>query len=487
MTGSSRPRTDCARCQRAVWVGLRWPDGFVCLACVRRGARRRGHCPRCGTERALPGIGDDGQPICRDCAGIRTSFVCATCGEEGELWFARTCLRCSLHRRASELLADDTGQPAKGLQPLLDAITSMTEPRSGLLWLRRPAVRQRLRAMAGGSVPISHEGLDQLPAGQGREFLRELLMARGVLPARNKYLLAFDRWVAARLADIDAGDRQLIRAYVRWRHQRELAARANGGQLSTSATARARERTNAAIRLCNWLRGRGVTFARCTQADIDAWYATASNPAAANDFITWAVRHRHCPTLTMPTRPHRHPERGAESDRQRLLARLATDDTIALETRVAGCLVLLLGQPVTRVAALSIDQIESRDDEVWLRLGAHPLPLPAPVGTLLRNLAAGRRNMSTAANPTSSWLFPGGAPGQHLRPRHLAARLFALGVNTRLRQAALHQLVLEVPVPVLAESLGYHPETLASLAAEVGTDWAGYAAEKVRWEMSNLR
>jgi len=71
-------------------------------------------------------------------------------------------------------------------------------------------------------------GLDQLPPGRGREYLRELQMVHRIIPARDKYLLAFERWAADRIDAVeDDGDRKLIRRYLRWRHHRELAARAH--------------------------------------------------------------------------------------------------------------------------------------------------------------------------------------------------------------------------------------------------------------------
>lgn len=429
----------------------------------------------------LPGVDHDGRPVCVDCAGIGTCFICSSCGAEGELWFARTCLRCSLRRRVGEVLADQTGQVPAALHPLLEAVAMMTDPWAGLIWLQPPAVRARLQALATGAVPTSHEGLDRLPPGRGREYLRELLMVHRIIPARDKYLLAFERWAADRIDSVeDDGDRQLIRLYLRWRHHRELAARATAGPLPGAAVATARARTNAGLRLLAWLRAHEGRLGTCTQAEVDAWYATGSNPAGASDFLTWAIRHRHCPPLTLPGRRRRSPTAGSEQERIALLSTLVDDQSIALTDRVAGCLVLLLAQPITRVAALTIDQIESRGAETWIRLGQQPIPLPEPVGRLVLALIGQRPNMTTAGHPNSSWLFPGQAPGQHLHPKQLGVRLVQLGVDGHGRQAALHQLVSDIPAPLLAETLSYHPQTVARRAAELATDWAGYAALKAR-------
>ena len=461
--------------------GWHWPDGYVCVSCARRGVRRRGRCPGCGVDRPLPGVSPGGEPVCGGCAGIGTSFVCAGCGNEGELWFAHTCLRCSLRRRAGEVMADATGEVPAVLVPLHEAIAAMADAWAGLIWLQSTAVRARLAALATGAVPVSHEGLDQLASGAGREYLRELLMTHRVLPSRDKYLLAFERWTSTRLASVDdEADRRLIRLYLRWRHQRDLTARADAGPLSAATVATARFRVNAGIRLLTWLHTRGETLDECTQAGLDGWYACASNPHAADDFLTWAIRHRHCPRLQLPPRKKAGPTKGSESERARLLARLLADGTLDLDVRVAGCLVLLLAQPPTRIVELTVERIEARDEEVWIRLDRHPLPLPTPVARLVVELSAARRNMMTAGHPNSPWLFPGQAPGQHLGAKQLTARLARVGVRSPARHAALDALVAEVPAPLLAEALGYHPKTVTLRAGALGTDWASYAASKAR-------
>lgn len=476
-----RPVRTCGRCGHTVIVGWHWPDGFVCVSCVRRGVRNQADCLGCGAYRPLPGLDNDRRPTCVDCAGISTSFFCTTCGTEGELWFARTCLRCSLRRRLTTVLDDGAGTVNTALVPLLEALTSVGDPWSGLIWLNAAHVRERLAALATGAVALTHDGIDTLPAGQGREHLRELLDAHSLLPARDKYLAAYQRWEVGRLDTIEHdGDRQQIRVYLRWRHHRELAARADVAPLTGSMVAVARQRTNAGLRLLVWLRARDTILEECNQADLDAWFATAPNPGEARDFLSWAIRHRRCPRLTIPTRKRRSPTVGAQDERARILRRLLSDEHLELGDRVAGCLVLLLAQPVTRICALRLADIHSVNSEVRVQLGDDPVALPEPIAALLTALISGRSNMATAANPTSPWLFPGQAPGQHLRPEQLSHRLVRLGVTTAGRQAAMRQLVADVPAPLLAKAIGYHPQTTARRAAEQGTDWAAYAALKAR-------
>jgi len=429
----------------------------------------------------LPGLDAEGKSICVDCAGISQSFTCATCGAEGELWFSSTCIACSLKRRLTELLDDGTGQLAPRLQPLMAALIVMDQPWSGLIWLSRGDVAPRLQALARGTVSIDHAGLDSFPRGKGPEYLRELLMRTGVLEVRDKQLMAFERWTVRWLDAIDdPGHQRLFRTYLTWQHHRDLVARAETGPLAYGTVATCRSRANSGLRWLRWVADRGRTIATVTQADMDLWMFTESNPTAANSFIAWAIRHRHAPPLVLPPSPNRAIQKAQESERRRLLDGLLTDKTIGLRERVAGCLVLGLAQPVNRVCQLTLADIEDRDGEIFLRLAKEPVPLPPALASLLTQLVSIRANMGTAANPSSTWLFPGRSPGNHLCGRAMSRMLSRLGVTRLGRQAAFAQLIATLPGPLVARSLGYHPGTVANNASRLGTDWAAYAALKSR-------
>jgi len=471
-----RPAKLCGRCQHTVMTGWCWPDGFVCVSCVRHGVRTRGCCPGCKATRPLPGRDDAGRAVCVDCAGITTSFICSSCASEGELWFKQTCLRCSLRRRLSDIFGEKPGEMSPDLSPLVEAFASMADPWSVLLWLNLTHVRERVGALVSGAVALTHEGIDTMPGGQGREHLRGLLMVHGLLPERDRHLMAFERWQSLRIAEIEEpADRQVIHLYLAWRHLRDLTVRSAAGRLSAAAVAAARQRTNAALKLLAWLRARGTTLEACSQSDIDSWFATASNPQAAVDFLVWAMRHRRCPSVSVPSH-----SRSAGAPPARLasgvIERLVSDDAVATGDRVAGLLVLVLAQPVSRICALGVTDIVESDDDVRVRLGGEPVVVPEVIASLFRRHLHERAHMTTLSNATSAWLFPGRFPGDHLSPGQLRWRLRQLGVRIAGRQASLARLVAEVPSPVLAEALGYHPTTTARKAAQLGTDWAHYAS-----------
>jgi hypothetical protein len=473
-----RPAKLCSRCAKHWRFGFNWPEGYVCRSCVTRDVKIHGRCPGCRIERLLVGRDGDGRAICVDCASITTCFTCSTCGTEGQQWYRRTCVSCSLARRLGALLDDGTGQVSVALEPLFEKLTSSTTPISPMTWLNKPAVRRRLVDLADGSVPLTHEGIDTMAGIQGREFLRELLMDIGLLPQRDKYLAAFSFWRQRRLASIsDPGTCSEISTYLAWRHMRDLTVRSEAGKLTAAATGMARDQTDAAVRFLGFLSDRGLVLSTVRQSDIDDWFATASNPFIAADFIGWAIRRRRCARLKVPTKrpkssPGCPPARLAEITR-----RLLTNEDIALGDRVAGLIVVLFAQNVSKVSELRLSDLVEADGELLMKLGAEPIALPAPVAALLSRYAGERWNMTTT-NTGTDFLFPGGRAGEHIIPMQLRHRLGRLGITKAERQGSLTHLLSEVPAAIVAKATGYSAGTTSVRAAQAGTDWAGYAALK---------
>ncbi len=139
---------------------------------------------------------------------------------------------------------------------------------------------------------------------------------------------------------------------------------------------------------------------------------------------------------------------------------------------MAACFILLYAQPISRIVRLEIDDITQVDGDVFIRLGDPPSPVPEPFATLLVDLRD-NRNMSD-----ERWLFPGhrAGSGQPLNPDTLTQGVRRLGVPTvTARTAALGQLVLQAPAPVVADSLGFHQITTHRHLADIGGTWNRYA------------
>jgi hypothetical protein len=125
------------------------------------------------------------------------------------------------------------------------------------------------------------------------------------------------------------------------------------------------------------------------------------------------------------------PSRALTQD-QRLawLRELLGGDSESLSHRVAGILLLLFAQPLTKIAALPTSAITITDNDVRISLGHEPIPLPPPFAHLLASYMHNRPHLRTAGGlATSPWLFPGIRPGRHLQPQELRVRLAQLGID----------------------------------------------------------
>ena len=164
------------------------------------------------------------------------------------------------------------------------------------------------------------------------------------------------------------------------------------------------------------------------------------------------------------------------------MTRLLHDDSIQVTDRAAGCLVLLFGQNMTRIAALTTSQVTRRGDGIYIQLGQHEIPVPGTLGSLLLTLIAdGKPNTGTGSPAVSQWLFPGLLPGQPITPARLAGRLRALGIPVQAgRRAALTGLAAQLPAAVLADALGLQPGTAVRWMHDAGADWNHYAADLAR-------
>ncbi len=200
------------------------------------------------------------------------------------------------------------------------------------------------------------------------------------------------------------------------------------------------------------------------------------------DFLTWAAARGHCPALHVPRPARRAGTATSQDQRWAQAARLLHDATLDLTDRAAGCLLLLYGQQLSRIAAMTTSQVTSHDGTVHIRFGDHHVPVPEPLGVILTELIrAGRANTATGSPATTPWLFPGGLPGQPITASRLGQRLNTLGIYAMAgRRAALTDLAAQLPAAVLADLLRLSPGAAVHWMHEAGADWTRYAAELAR-------
>jgi hypothetical protein len=509
---------DCARCGRRRQVSTRTPDGPVCATCNPRDivtcsscgrtapctvskitglprcaacTRSRARCSRCG-QLAVVRAGTRAAPLCGNCAVPDPGFfkTCPACGTPGRL-IAGACRRCHLHEQLRDLLADATGQIRPDLRVLHQTLATVDRPASVLNWLSRGAPRVVLADLAAGRRPLSHAALDELPASKPLTHLRAVLVATGALPARDEHLVQLEHWTARITAErADPAQKELLHHYAVWQVLRRLRHRIHGAHTTHGQAVVARRNINAAIAFLDWLTARDLTMATCRQGDLDEWMAEASTSQRGNTghFVRWA-RNQHLTNVDFPATRWGGPTRAIDTQTRWDQARqLLHDDTLKPDDRVAGLLVLLYAQHPATIARLTLDHVQTSNDEVHLHLGPEPIALPEPLAGLVLQLVATRHGHATTGDQgTSPWLLPGGRPGQPISPSRLAERLHQIGIHPgQARSTALFQLATELPAALLARMLGIHIAVAVAWQHASGGDWTAYAAEASRRDVGAM-
>jgi hypothetical protein len=208
----------CAHCAQQRPPAARWPEGPVCDPCYTAALRRRGECASCGQTRRLVAPPGPAATVCAQCAGQPTNHACTDCGLEDKLYERGRSECCALRRRTRVLLSGDGEQIPAVLGPVYAAITATASPRSALNWLRNGAGAKVLAELAEGQITCSHEALDAHPHRRAADYLRHILVADGVLPARDEALIGVEWYLADTLAGVARDhDRHLVHAYATWR------------------------------------------------------------------------------------------------------------------------------------------------------------------------------------------------------------------------------------------------------------------------------
>lgn len=156
---------------------------------------------------------------------------------------------------------------------------------------------------------------------------------------------------------------------------------------------------------------------------------------------------------------------------------LHDQDAANPEDRAAACLVLLYAQPLSKIVALTTDDVTNGDDGTYLGLGPEPLLLPPPLDALLTSLPIAKPFGAASTLADERWLFPGKWAGHHQHPTSLMGRLNKLGITTRAsRNAAMLHLAATVPPAVFASLIGISISAATCWAEYAGSNWTTYAA-----------
>lgn len=471
----------CDRCGQHHQTVARWPDGGVCTYCYQQAKRTRGICA-CGHEGVLPGIVDE-RPACRKCSGVVLNVDCCGCGAEDELYGGGRCWACVLSHDVDRLLTNPaTGTMAAELVPMADALKAMKRPSSGLTWIRQKHVNAFLKKLAV-TPTISHETMDTLPKSRTRDFVRGLLVEHGVLPRRDVYRARYQDWSEEVLDRVtDPANREVIRRYIRWQHLRRMNQMESVPQ---GTYLRSKQTVTVAIELVNWLTDHGIELAEVEQEHLDAWVNDGNTTRLIADrFLSWAIKTRLVGG-ELKIRRHRRgtSPRMSAFDQDQTIQRLVHTQQLSPRDRAAAILVLVFGQQIEDVVALTWGEVKVSEEIVTVQVGKVDIALPDPLDEPWRELAARPGHDLTASHPGSSWVFRGYSPGRHIDPAHLRGRLRDVFSTRAARLGTLHELTKLAPVAILAETLGYSPATIERHAIDSATAYAAYIAA-VRSEAS---
>jgi hypothetical protein len=466
-------------------------DLAECQLCNQKRMRSKIECVGCART-GRPSVTDPAR--CERCVGEPIRQVCRDCGAEEKNHTAGRCSRCSLREILRQLRVDGDPEAIAYLDPYLAALSEGPQPSTTLKWMGYSPGYETVIELATGARELSHEALDHVSRGMTTSFLRAALVTHGVLEPRPEQTAKFGRRARAAVRELPVGeDRAQIRAFSVWQVQHDLARRERRGRATGRSADNSLRLVRAAVALCDWAAARGLTLSELRQEHLDQWLeAGSSTTASIRPFLRWADRGGLIAPLDAGRRPaYAQIEPISNEQRLSVVRRLLTDGDVLLRDRVAGCLVLVYAQPLTRILTLSVDDVAVDGDRVWVRLGREPVELPDPLAQMTATLArnpAGRAS-TAIAGAAPPWLFQGMRVGQPLSHAHAAKRLKRLGVRTLGgRTAAILTLAAALPPTILAEMLGISETSASKWYRLAGGEWNRYtAATAIDVPLSQIR
>jgi hypothetical protein len=469
----------CVTCGRRDGITF-LPDGPRCSACRDRAMRRRENCGHCGEIRRVfftPGI-------CGECLGVDVGGTCAGCGLEDRIYSGGCCERCVLAERAAEVFYD-CGDAGRAVAERLAASPS---PGSSLIWLKKSRTAKILIDLLQHGREPAHEDLDALPSmrradgkadrRQSIENARMILVSIGVLAPRNALAGRYETWALQVLANVDqAADRWTLQQFHRHRLVPSVEARCEAGKATQGTVGRAQDQLRAAVELMSWVRLRGG-LARLSRSDVDEWLAGPSTRHWARQFLLWAIR-QHLIDLPASAIPMRTPQAPSDVEDYKLRANLAHrllhEEGIPADVRVAGLLVVLYGQHLSRIASIERENVDLESRPPRIKLGRNWLELPDPMGRHIVELLEQGPRRSAPFVENARWLFLGDGAGTHLSSSHLGVRLAGYGIHARsMRNTVLFQLGATVQPRTLARLLDLHTGTAMGWVNKAGGTYSNY-------------
>ena len=400
-------------------------------------------------------------------------------GDELRRWSLR---RCVLHASLRELKR--TGDPA-AIEALQGYLGGPRRWRQAVDGAGMDAQQSQLpdAPRAGQWRPrAAHDALDTVDRGHSTTYLRAALVAHGALPERHQQAAALAAFIAREVLRVPDGQRLHLRTFATWKIQHNLGQAERGGHAKRSSYRYAFTQIHIAADLLLWLSQHTLTLQELHQEHLDYWLAEGSTQRTRiRTFILWARRRKIIGPLTaLPFAAQQHVDPLDPRQRLQLLGRLLDHESLDLRDRVAGCLLLLFAQPISRIVLLTPNDVQDRQGRVFISLGREPLLLPEPLATLTQRLKDSPPHLATTAvNTRPERLFPGLRLDATIHAEHMRRRLSKLGITSRAgRGSAVLQLAQTLPAAILADLLGFAESTAEDWTQLANGDWARYAATR---------
>ena len=170
------------------------------------------------------------------------------------------------------LTGHDTGLIAPQLQVIVDALTAMHRPNSGLVWIRHPT-----SSLFCASWPATQPSPTRYSTScrqVGQLTTSEVFWSKhGALPSRDERLANFQSGASMAKRRITTEEhRKVVTRFIRWNLEKRLRSM---NPVTESAFLRAKQTVTVTIDFCNWLAAEnGTTVDHVTQAHIDLWQST---------------------------------------------------------------------------------------------------------------------------------------------------------------------------------------------------------------------
>ncbi|WP_244291570.1 hypothetical protein [Streptomyces subrutilus] len=388
-----------------------------------------------------------------------------------KLYREHLCTRCFATKQLGRALGADGAATPVAVQDLHSVLAGAGRPRRVLHWLTLSGVPALMSQLAGAE-DVTHQHLDDLPNTPSTRYIRDVLVAAGVLPVRDERLEGLPRWADALLRQAPTHHRHLATPFAHW-YLLHRIRRANRHRALRASTERGmRSKLRRALELLGWLDETGIGLGQLAQPALEEW--VEEGPANRRDvraFITWARSRHLAGDLTIP--PAVVPVPSAFTTEIELtdqLHRCLCDDAMPIDVRTAGALMLVLGLQPTKLLELTVHDLVDDETAAFLTLDGQRIPLPPKVALLVRALrdrCQERWQLNQTAS-TTPWLFPGQEPARPLGATYLSLKLRQHGITPRAgRNSARLALAADLPASVLAD--------ITATSISSATRWTGYA------------